>query len=229
MNGKNDTVVCDPEALQTFAGRILAGAGTPDDIAAVVAEDLVDANLAGHDSHGVIRVPQYVKAIADGEIRPTGRATAVADRGATAVVSGEWGFGQASGRFASDLAVERAHCYGVAAVALIRCNHLGRIGAFMERISAGGCVGMMWVGGIGGAHQAVPFGGAKPAYGANPLAAGVPLPSGDPFILDIATTAVAGGKVMVAYDRGEPVPPGTIVDRAGNPTTDPAALLDGGA
>lgn len=229
MAAMTDPVVRSADALRRLGERIFVAAGVPADIAAVVAEDLVDANLAGHDSHGVIRVPEYVAAIRAGAIRPEGRPTVAAERGATATVDGGWGFGQVAGRFATDLATGRTREHGVAAVALVRCNHLGRLGGFMERAAAAGCVGMLWVGGIGGAHQAVPFGGARPAFGANPLAAGFPAGDAGNVIVDFATTAVAGGKVMVAYDRGEPLPPGAIVDKHGRPTTDPAAFVDGGA
>lgn len=214
--------------LTALTSRIFAAAGAPEDVADAVAEELVGANLAGHDSHGVIRVTEYLAAIAAGRIAPAARPRIVDERGATAMVSGEWGFGQVSGRVAADLAADLAEAHGVAAVALVRCNHLGRLGSWMERIAGRGCVGMMWVGGIGGPHQAVPYGGARSAYGANPLAAGFPTGAGD-VVVDFATTAVAGGKVLVAHDRGEHLPPGSIVDALGKPTTDPQAFVDGGA
>ena len=223
------SVVCDPGALRALTAAMLGRAGTPGDIAAVVAEDLVAANLAGHDSHGVIRVPTYLRAIADGELLPEGRATVVADRGATVLVSGGWGFGQASGRAATELAVGRARRFGVGAAALVRCNHLGRLGTFAEQAAEAGCVGMAWVGGIGGTRQVVPHGGARAAYGTNPVTAGVPLAGGSPFVLDFATSAIAAGKVNVAADAGKTLPPGAIVDRDGRPSTDPRDFLDGGA
>jgi LDH2 family malate/lactate/ureidoglycolate dehydrogenase len=210
--------------------QVLERLGTPADIAATVAADVVDANLAGHDSHGVIRIPQYARAIASGEIVPDGRAEVLSDRGGTALVSGGWGFGQAAGRAAMGLAITRAKDFGIAAAALIRCHHLGRLGAYAEQASAAGCIGMAWVGGIGsGELLAVPHGGAKAAYGTNPISAGFPLDDGSPFLLDFATTAVARGKVMVARDGGAPLPPGSIVDAEGRQTTDPDAFFAGGA
>lgn len=224
-----EQVLVNAAALAGLTARMFVAADTPPGSAAIVAEELVDANLAGHDSHGVIRVTEYLRAIEAGAIRPGSAPRIVRDRGSTVLVSGEWGFGQVTGRFAADLAAERALARGVAAVALVRCNHLGRLGSWMEAICRRGCVGMMWVGGIGGPHQAVPFGGTRPAYGANPLAAGFPTGETDNVVVDFATTAVAGGKVLVAHDQGKPLPPGSIVDRVGRPTTDAAAFIDGGA
>jgi LDH2 family malate/lactate/ureidoglycolate dehydrogenase len=129
---------------------------------------------------------------------------------------------------ATDEAVFRAHKHGVAAVALVRCTHLGRLGNYMERGCADGVAALAWVGGLGLTHAAVPYGGSRGAYGANPIAAGFPT-DGGPVILDFATTAVAGGKVLVAQAAGEELAPGCIVDAEGRPTTDPAAFIAGGA
>jgi hydroxycarboxylate dehydrogenase B len=216
--------------LRNLSREVLERLGVPPDIARTVAGDVVDANLAGHDSHGVIRIPQYARALASGEIVPDGRPEVLSDRGATLLVSGGWGFGQAAGRAAMSLAIDRAKELGVGSAALVRAHHLGRLGAYVEQASEAGCVGMVWVGGIGaGELLAVPHGGAKAAYGTNPIAAGVPLGEQSPFVLDFATTTVARGKVMVARDGGPPLPPGSIVDAEGRETTDPEAFFAGGA
>jgi LDH2 family malate/lactate/ureidoglycolate dehydrogenase len=215
-------------ALRVLVAGVLERVGAPAGIAALVADHLVDANLTGHDSHGVLRLPDYVRQAREGILDPAGRPRLVRDSGPTASVSGEWGFGQAGAVMATDEAVLRARRHGVAAVALVRCTHLGRLGNYMERACAEGVAALAWVGGLGLTHAAVPYGGSRGAYGANPVAAGFPTDAG-PVVLDFATTAVAGGKVLVAHAAGEQLAPGSIVDDEGRPTTDPAAFIAGGA
>ena len=215
------------DALRTMAARIFAAIGTPDDVAAVVADTLVEANLMGHDSHGVLRVPQYVGAAREGHLEVAARPRRVTAHGATALVSGEWGFGQLTGRLAMDEAVRLAREYGVGATAAIRCTHLGRVGDYVERAAARGCVGMAWVGGLHPA--AVPHGGRRRALGTNPMAVGFPVAGEDPVVLDFATTMIAAGKIAAARAAKKPLPPGRIVDRDGAPATDPQAFYDGGA
>lgn len=215
--------------LHRLGARIFSAVGTPPDIATEVARALVDANLAGHDSHGVIRIPEYVARVQSGAIYAAARPSLALDRQSAALTSGNWGFGQVAGAFAIDQGVTRAREHGVAVVGLVRCNHLGRIGNYMERAVTKGCIAMAWVGGLGGAHQAVPYGGTRPVYGTNPVAAGFPAGEAGMVIVDFATTAIAGGKAMVAHAVGETVPPGSIVDRDGRPTTDPVDFLRGGA
>ncbi|HEX4835226.1 MAG TPA: Ldh family oxidoreductase [bacterium] len=213
--------------LQELAVRIFRAVETPADTAQIVASALVDANLAGHDSHGVIRIPDYVERIRRGDVRPMARPRVLAHRAATALVSGEWGFGQLAGLAAIDEAVTRVREYGVAAVGVVRCNHLGRVGSYVERAAAAGCVAGVWVGGFG-RGRAVPHGGSRPALGTNPLAAGFPVHGEDPVVVDFATTAVAVGKIMVAHAAKKHLPPGSIIDERGRPTTDPADFLKGG-
>lgn len=209
--------------------RIFRALGAPEGTADVVASALVDANLAGHDSHGVLRIPSYVSMVRRGIVRPAAQPRVVTARKATALISGEWGFGQVTGIAAIDEAVTRAREFGVAAVGVVRCTHLGRLGAYVERAAAADCAGMVWVGGLGGPTGAVPYGGSRPAMGTNPVAAGFPVEEDSPVVLDFATTAVAAGKVMLAQAAGKEVPPGSIVDSQGRPTTDPGELFKGGA
>lgn len=214
--------------LQDMSARIFRALEVPDDIAQVVASALVDANLAGHDSHGVIRIPDYVEGIRRGTVRPASRPRVLMQRAATALVSGEWGFGQPAGIAAIDEALARVRDFGVSAVGVVRCNHLGRIGAYVERAAAAGCATAVWVGGFG-RWRAVPYGGSRPALGTNPLAAGFPVRGEDPVVVDMATTAVAVGKIMVAHAAKKDLAPGSIVDKQGRPTTDPADFFQGGA
>ncbi len=217
-----------PDALTALGTRIFEAVGAPSDIAGIVARSLVDANLTGHDSHGVLRIPHYVERVRDGRVRPAVRPKVIEDRHAIGVVSGEWGFGQLAGRLAMDDAVRRAQEFGVGAVCVVRCNHFGRMGEYVERAADGGYVGLVWVGGLG-QRAAVPHGGRRPTLGTNPIAVGFPVDGEHPVVVDFATTAVAAGKIMVARARHVPLPPGCIVDRDGRPTTDVEDFYAGGA
>ncbi len=225
----SDSFTFEPAALRRLAAQIFEAAGTPADVAELVADALVDANLAGHDSHGVQQILRYVPRIRNGELRPAERPKFLVDRGATALLSGEWGFGQAAGRMAIDSAIERARVHGVSAIGLVRISHLGRMGDYPERAARAGCIAHTWAGGFGGEFKAAPFGGAGRLFGTNPLSAGFPIPDSDPIVVDFATTAVAGGKVLLARASGTQLPPGSIVDRDGRPSIDPADYDAGGS
>jgi hydroxycarboxylate dehydrogenase B len=216
-----------PDTLRTLAARVFGALGTPEDVASLVAGSLVEANLTGHDSHGVLRIPQYVQQVRAGFVKVEARPRVLGARGAAALVSGEWGFGQLAGLAAVDQAVRHAREYGVGVVGLVRCNHLGRLGELAERAASAGCAAMIWVGGLG--PRAVPYGGSRPALGTNPMAFGFPVRGEHPAVLDFATTAVAAGKVMVARAARKAVPPGWIVDGQGRPATDPEEFFNGGA
>jgi LDH2 family malate/lactate/ureidoglycolate dehydrogenase len=197
----------EPAYLRGVGRRIFEAAGAPPDIAEHVADHLVAANLAGHDSHGVIRIPWYLDHVRRGWIRPGARPRLLHDRPAAALVSGEWGFGHPAAVVAMDAACERARRSGLGAAGVLRATHLG----------------------LGAARAAVPYGGRSGIYGTNPMSFAFPGGSAGTLLLDYATTAIAGGKVMVARDTGVPLPEGYVVDREGRPSTDPNDFLEGGA
>jgi len=219
----------EPAYLRDLGRRIFEAAGAPADIAEHVADHLVASNLAGHDSHGVIRISWYVEEVRDGWIRPAARPRIVDDRPATALVSGEWGFGHPAATIAVDAACERARRHGLGAAGLVRANHIGRLGTYMERAAERGLVGMMWLGGLSTGRSVVPYGASRGLYGTNPMSFAFPAGAAGTLLLDFATTAIAAGKVSVARDKGVPLPEGAVIDREGRPSTDPAAFLDGGA
>jgi hydroxycarboxylate dehydrogenase B len=202
-----------------------AGAGT--DNAAVVAQHLVEANVAGHDSHGIIRVPEYLRDIAGGRLDPAAVPTVHTTSAVAARVDGNWGFGQVAARAATDVGIELATATGMSAVGIVRCHHLGRMGDYAERVARAGCVMVATAGG----HPpvAVGYGGRDRLIGANPIAACFPTGDDSPLLVDMATTSVAVGKILVAAARGEKIPPGVLVDASGAPTSDPAAFAAGGA
>lgn len=219
----------EPAYLRDLGRRVFEAAGAPADIARHVADHLVLSNLSGHDSHGVIRIPWYLGHIREGWLRPEARPRLLDDRPAAALVSGEWGFGHPAAALAMDAACERAGRSGLGAAGLIRATHIGRLGTYTERAASAGMVAMMWLGGLGIARPAVPYGASRGVYGTNPMSAAFPAGEAGTLLLDFATTAIAGGKVMVARDGGATVPEGSIIDREGRPSTNPDDLLDGGA
>jgi hydroxycarboxylate dehydrogenase B len=215
-----------PDVLEGLVQTIFERAGAGPENSVVVAQHLVSSNLAGHASHGVIRVPEYLRDIDGGVLDPAAVPEVQIRSPLVALVDGHSGFGQVAGVAATRAGIELAAAAGMSAVGVVRCHHLGRMGDYVERAADADCV--MFVTAAGHPGLAVAYGGRGRLLGANPIAAG--FPAGDePFILDIATTTVAAGKVRVAAARGDQVPPGVLVDSAGQPTTDPAAFAAGGA
>ena len=215
--------------LQDVARRIIVRLGTPEPAAAEVARHLVRSNLAGHDSHGVMRLSQYAQMVADGSVTPGATPRVIAEKGATVIVDGGGTFGQVTGAFALETASSRVGALGTIVVAMRNANHLGRIGDYAEVAAARGHVAIVTVGvagpGIGGA---APFGGAEAFLSTNPWAFGVPSDGDRPVLVDFATTVVPEGKVRVARDSGKALPAGTILDARGQESTDPNDFYAGG-
>lgn len=208
------------DRLETLGARIFAALGVPDEDASWVARLLVRANLRGHDSHGVIRVPQYVGSIRKGETNPHPAIRVLAETPTTAIVDGDLGLGQVVARRATEVALGKAARLGLAAVAVRRSNHIGRLADYAELAAAQGFVGLVWTN-APTAPSVVPFGGLDRRLSTNPLAVAVPGPGGGVAIsVDMATSIVAEGKVRVKRNRKEPLPAGWAIDPAGRPVTD---------
>lgn len=223
------TVTIKAEALTSLARGIFAAAGTPEDIAAAVAESLVTTNLLGHDSHGVLRVKQYISMIGRGIIQPAERPRIHKRFGATAMVTLGYGFGQIGARFAAELAIGMGREHGIAAVSLGQTTHVGRLGEYTGMLAAGGLIGIGFAGG-GFSHSFVaPYGGRERVFSTNPMSFAVPCGEGATLLLDFATSGVAHGKVMLAQSKGAPLPQGIMLDKCGRPTTAAVDLDDGGA
>ncbi len=186
-----------------------------------IAHYLVQANLVGHDSHGVIRAPTYIEWLRAGKVLANQAMKIVFENDAMAVVDGQFGFGQVMGEEAMKLGIEKAGRQGVAVVALRNSGHLGRIGDWAELAARAGKVSLHFVNTNGGGILAAPFGGTQRRLSANPIAAGVPVSNGPPIILDISTCMIAEGKIKVAFNKGVTVPDGCILDGEGRPTNDP--------
>jgi LDH2 family malate/lactate/ureidoglycolate dehydrogenase len=212
--------------LEQTTRAVLEALGSPPDLAAIVAHSLVEANLMGHDSHGVIRLPAYAKLAHKGQIKPAERSRIAKQHKASAQVDGCWGWGQPAAHQATQTAIGLAREFGVAAVTITRCNHVGRLGEYVELIARAGLIGMA----MSNIDAAVaPFGGRKRVLGTNPMAYAVPRADGqNPVLIDFATSGTAEGKLQVARAKGEKVGPGLILDKHGLPSQDPEAFYDDG-
>ena len=215
--------------LYSVARRMFIASGTSAHIAAAVAEILVNANLTGHDSHGMLRIPAYLSRIADGRIDPAAEPQLVRETSCTLLVDGKNGFGHYTARQAMAWAIEKARRAEVCCVSLIRTGHIGRLGEYAEQAARAGCIGLITTGHAGrGEGSTVPFGGISGALGTNPIAVGVPTGDDAPFILDYATSVIAEGKIQVARSKGVDLPQDYIVDKHGTPSVRPADFYDGG-
>ena len=214
--------------LVAIVAAIMEAGGSGDGEAQTIAQRLVDSNLVGHDSHGVLRVGKYLEWVRAGWLKPNAAPSIVFDSDALAIIDGNRGFGQVVGEFATRFGVEKAAKTGIAMIGLRNCGHLGRLGDWAEIAAAAGQVSLHFLN-TSGAMRVAPFGGADRRLSTNPLAVGVPQAGAEPVILDITTSTVAEGKLMVALNKGEQVPPGWIVDKHGQPTIEPKDFYDGGA
>jgi LDH2 family malate/lactate/ureidoglycolate dehydrogenase len=217
------------DRLLTIAKALFMGAGANDNEATIIARHLVDSNLAGHDSHGIIRCSSYIQRIKDGHIVPGAPIVVEKDNGAATHINGNWGFGYTVTEYAMDLTIEKAKKFGVAATTVYQQSHVGRLTDYPLVAVKEGMICMMSADSGRSSKKVAPFGGAEPRVGTNPLCIAMPSNLDGPFYFDFATSAGAGGKLEVAISRGEQVPEGWMIDRDGNPTTDPKSLKAGGA
>jgi len=212
--------------LLACATDILRDLGTPAAPAHDVAESLVQANMVGHESHGVVRLLEYTSFVERGVLDPAAQPQVVHRSGAVTVVDGNHGWGQVAARFTADQAARAAHEYGVGTAVLRNGNHIGRIGEYVERMAADGIASIIF---CNADPTVAPFGGKERMLGTNPFATGIPVQDEHPFVMDIATATVAEGKLRVARAAGLAIEPGAVIDADGHDTTDPNAFYDGGA
>jgi uncharacterized oxidoreductase len=213
--------------LQTFGSAIFQAAGVPEDQARVLTDHLVEANLVGHDSHGIIHIAGYVNQLLNQNMYPVGHHKVIRETPVSCVIDANRSIGIVLAYQAMQMAVERAKEHTLGAVAVHRSTHIGRLGAFPPLAAEQDCIGLLMLN--GGGRFTAPFGGTARRLPPNPIAISVPTLDGPPLMLDMTTSMVAGGKVMVAQARHQPVPPGWLVDQDGNTVTDPAAFLNGQA
>ena len=214
------SVTIPADQLTRFITDIFARLGSPDDEATQVAEHLVGANLRGHDSHGVIRTFGYVQQVRNGVLKPGAPMSIERESAATALIDGGWNLGQPVAIRSVDIAIEKAREAGVAFISIHNVGHIGRVGAYGEQAQRAGMIAMGGVNSPGGRLTAA-FGGTQRRTGTSPIMIALPAGNPDePFVLDMATSVVAEGKLKVAVNAGKPVPDGWIVDGDGNASND---------
>lgn len=224
MKNPTSAFLLQPDALLAWVARVFVGAGCAETEAHTIARSLVQSNLYGHDSHGVGLVPMYMESLRVGTARPGQSVRVVNDHGAMLTLDGQRGWGQVVARQAMDLAIDRARTHGCAVVGLHNAHHIARIGEWAEQCAAAGLTSVHFVN-VLSPPMVAPWFGTEARLVTNPFCVGVPH-SPHPFVLDYATSAIAVGKAKVALARGEAVPPNSLIDASGAPTTDPAALFD---
>lgn len=218
-------IVIKPEHLKNIVKTICRAGGSSEEEAEHVAEHLINANLAGHDSHGVGMIPTYVSSLKRNKLNPNTHIKVLTDRGPILVVDGCRGYGQVVAREAMELAIERAKDQGVCVLALRNAHHIGRVGAWGEMAVAAGLVSIHFVNVIGHEPLVAPFGGTDGRLLTNPICIAIPARNGEPVILDMATSKIAMGKVRVAHNEGRQIDDDTLIDSKGHPTNDPGVMF----
>ena len=220
-----------PNELKKDVLAVMLAAGASKDNAEVVAEHLVSSNLCGVDTHGLFQIPMYLQDIKKDRLLPKAKPQFLKEDSSSALISGNWTFGQVAARFAMEVAILKAVRAGIAVVSLVQTHHIGRLGHYVEMAAAKEMISMvMGSGYFKDTPRTAPYGGRKGALDTNPVAMGTPAPSDEsgPVMFDYATTAVSGARVIIAERSGKPLPVGCILDKHGNPTTHAKDYTDGG-
>ena len=216
-------MVFSADYLRNLGKGLFMACGAPEDEAVVVAEELVEASLMGLDSHGVIRFVQYVDDAVGGKVRPGAPTRIVKETPTTALVDCGFNFGPVTATRMAEIACAKAAQSNVACVISQNSHHIGRVGAYVQKIAARGMFGFATCNSSKHGHWVAPWGGREGRLATNPLAYAAPT-SGDPVVLDMSTAAIAEGKIRVLMNEGKTVPAGCIQDAQGNPVTDPRAF-----
>jgi uncharacterized oxidoreductase len=218
-------IVVDHTQLNGITRRVFAAAGSDESEAAVIADHLLEANLRGHDSHGVGMIPSYLRNLGGGKVKPNETGHVASESGSLIVYEGARGYGQIVARAATEVGIAKAGETGVAVVGLRNAHHIGRVGTYGEMCAAAGLVSMHFVNITDQRPAVAPWRGSDGRFGTNPVCIAMPGPSPDrPIILDMATSRIAMGKVRVARNKGETIAPDTLLDADGKPTTDPNVM-----
>ena len=217
----------DHRELRRLAHGVFAATGSGTEEARIVSDHLVDANLSGHDSHGVGLIPTYVKDRLAGHLHPNRHPRLVSDGGVIGIFDAMNGYGHVAAREVTEWAIARARQSGVAIVGLRNAYHVARVGTYGEQAAAAGLVAILFVNVVAGRQLVAPFGGTDGRLNTNPICIAVPTgPDREPFVLDFATSQIAVGKVRVAYNKRASVEAATLLDAYGAPTTVPAVLFE---
>jgi uncharacterized oxidoreductase len=218
-------MIIDHSKLLGLANRIVTAGGSSPAEAAIVAEHLVEANLRGHDSHGVGMLVAYVRDLDNGTLKINQTPEIVSDTGTISVWDARAGYGQVVARQAVEWAIGAAKKHGVAVNGLRNAHHIGRVGTYGEIAARAGMVALHFVNVASGAPGVAPFRGREGRFLTNPVCIAIPpTDNNEPILLDFATSRVALGKVRVAHNAGKPMLDGALLDHAGQPTTDPSVM-----
>ncbi len=217
------------ERLNRIARVLLEAAGTPANEAEIIARHCIEANLAGHDSHGIIQIPSYIDRVKVGHIVPGAPWTITQESPTTTVIDGHWGFGYVATERAMKLTIEKAKTQNLAAATVFRQGHIGRLASYPLMAAREGFFAMITADSGRSPKHVAPYGGAKARLGTNPISFAVPSNLEGQLFLDMATSAVAAGKISLAVARGQQVPAGWIIDGEGRATTDPKLFKPDGA
>lgn len=211
--------------LDAMARHVFAAAGSAEQEAAIIAGHLLEANLRGHDSHGVGMIPTYLRNLGNGTVKPNERGHVASENGSLIVYEGARGYGQIVARAATECGIAKARDSGVAVVALRNAHHIGRVGTYGEMCAVAGLVSLHFVNITDQRPSVAPWRGSDGRFGTNPVCVAMPGPSPErPIILDMATSRIAMGKVRVARNKGEQIAPDTLLDPDGQPTADPNVM-----
>lgn len=210
-----------PQVLRDIGYQLFQTAGCREDDSCAVVNHIVESNLFGHDSHGVMRYAEYLRALREGRFKPQATPEIVSDHPCTAVVDANGALGQIGANFATRLAIEKARSQGMAAVGLRNTSHIGRVGAYPLQIAREGMIGSIFANAGRLGYQIAPFGGIDGRLSTNPLAFAAPRRQADPILIDMTTSMAAEGKIRVAINQGKSLPEGWIIDSEGRPSTDP--------
>lgn len=216
-------MLIDAIKLERLVADIFARAGCSAAEAGRIGRYLVSANLVGHDSHGVVRVPRYVQQLRDGRVLADRTVEVIKESPVMAVLDGKFGFGQTVAPQAVRIGIDKAAANGLSIVSLRHAGHVGRVGDWAEMAAEAGQISVHFVNAAGSVLVA-PFGGVDKRFSTAPFCVGVPQRDGPPLILDFATSVVAEGKVLVAAKGGKPVPANALIEPDGRLTNDPATL-----
>src|SRR6266849_9880323 len=215
------------DRLHRIGVALLVAAGAPPHEAEIVMRHSVNTNPAGHDSHGIIQIPTYIDRIQAGHIVPGAPWTITQASPTTTVIDGHWGFGYTVTERAMQLTIDKADRANVAAATVFRQGHIGRLASYTLMAAQADMIGLITADSGRSTKQVAPFGGREARIGTNPLSIAVPSNLEGPLFLDMATSAVAAGKISLAVSRGESIPLGWVIDRSGKPTSDPTQLKTG--
>jgi len=217
---KDQYIQIKAEHLQALMGDLFTSLVVPLHERAILIETLMEASLAGYNSHGIMRLPVYAQGIRQGDMIPGAEIKHLRETPASAYLDGRFGLGPVVATAAMELASEKATQTGIGCVSVINCNDVARLGSYVIKPAQQGLVALMVVNDAGGGPRVVPWGGVDPFLSTNPIAAGIPWQGDMPMIIDVSTSVVSLGQLKTMAARGETPPDGLLIDKAGNPTQD---------